>query len=187
MAENLLSGYAEMLKHGLIAEKGALATLLAFDTDTFDLRQLAEMLKKSVEIKEKIVEQDPHEKHIRKALNFGHTFGHSFEAWAMMREPILHGYAVAYGIVCELYLSVVKQGFPTDIMRKTVNFIKANYGEFAISCNDYDALIDLMKHDKKNVNSTINFTLLQDLGRVFINQTATEDEIKEALDFLREG
>lgn len=185
--ENLLSGYAEMLKHALIAEKSALAVLLAFDTDTFDLRQLAEMLKESVEIKEKIVEQDPHEKHIRKALNFGHTFGHSFEAWAMTREPILHGYAVAYGIVCELYLSVVKQGFPTDIMRKTVNFIKANYGEFAISCNDYDALIDLMKHDKKNVSSTINFTLLQDLGRVSINQTATEDEIKEALDFLREG
>ena len=176
-----------MLKHGLIAEKGTLATLLAFDTDTFDLRQLAKMLKESVEIKEKIVEQDPHEKHIRKALNFGHTFGHSFEAWAMTRKPILHGYAVAYGIVCELYLSVVKQGFPTDIMRKTVNFIKANYGEFAISCNDYDALIDLMKHDKKNVNSTINFTLLQDLGRVSINQTATEDEIKEVLDFLREG
>ena len=173
--ENLLSGYAEMLKHALIAEKEALATLLAFDTDTFDLRQLAEMLKESVEIKEKIVEQDPHEKHIRKAL------------WAMTRKPILHGYAVAYGIVCELYLSVVKQGFPTDIMRKTVNFIKANYGEFAISCNDYDALIDLMKHDKKNVNSTINFTLLQDLGKVSINQTATEDEIKEALDFLREG
>ncbi|GAB6976909.1 3-dehydroquinate synthase [Prevotella falsenii] len=185
--ENLLSGYAEMLKHALIAENGALATLLTFDTDAFDLQQLAEMLKESVEIKEKIVEQDPHEKHIRKALNFGHTFGHSFEAWAMKRKPILHGYAVAYGIVCELYLSVIKQGFPTETMRKTVNFIKANYGELAISCNDYDALIDLMKHDKKNVNNTINFTLLQDLGKVSINQTATEDEMKEALDFLREG
>jgi 3-dehydroquinate synthase len=185
--ENLLSGYAEMLKHGLITEKAALAPLLSFDTNTFNLQLLAEMLKESVEIKENIVEQDPHEKHIRKALNFGHTFGHSFEAWSMTRKPILHGYAVANGIVCELYLSVVKQGFPTDIMRKTVNFIKANYGDFLISCSDYDTLIDLMKHDKKNVNSTINFTLLQDLGRVSINQTATEDEIKEALDFLREG
>ena len=72
-------------------------------------------------------------------------------------------------------------------MRKTVNFIKANYGEFPISCSDYDTLIDIMKHDKKNVNSTINFTLLQDLGKISINQTATDDDIKEALDFLREG
>ena len=94
--ENLLSGYAEMLKHGLITERKLLPTLLNFDTATFNLHQLSDMLKVSVAIKEQIVEQDPHEQGIRKALNFGHTFGHAFEEWAMTRHPILHGYAVAY-------------------------------------------------------------------------------------------
>ncbi|MBF1478146.1 3-dehydroquinate synthase [Prevotella pallens] len=185
--ENLLSGYAEMLKHGLITERKLLPTLLNFDTATFNLHQLSDMLKVSVAIKEQIVEQDPHEQGIRKALNFGHTFGHAFEEWAMTRHPILHGYAVAYGMVCELYLSAIKQGFPQTIMRQTVNFIRNNYGTLPITCDDYDALISLMIHDKKNAGNNINFSLLHDLGSVVINRTATEEEIKDALDFLREG
>ena len=185
--ENLLSGYAEMLKHSLITERKLLPTLLNFDTATFNLHQLSDMLKVSVAIKEQIVEQDPHEQGIRKALNFGHTFGHAFEEWAMTRHPILHGYAVAYGMVCELYLSAIKQGFPQTIMRQTVNFIRNNYGTLPITCDDYDALISLMIHDKKNAGNNINFSLLHDLGSVVINRTATEEEIKDALDFLREG
>lgn len=185
--ENLLSGYAEMLKHALITEKKLLPTLLNFDTATFNLHQLSDMLKVSVAIKEQIVEQDPHEQGIRKALNFGHTFGHAFEEWAMTRHPILHGYAVAYGMVCELYLSAIKQGFPQTIMRQTVNFIRNNYGTLPITCDDYDAIISLMIHDKKNAGNNINFSLLHDLGSVVINRTATEEEIKDALDFLREG
>lgn len=185
--ENLLSGYAEMLKHGLITERKLLPTLLNFDTATFNLHQLSDMLKVSVAIKEQIVEQDPHEQGIRKALNFGHTFGHAFEEWAMTRHPILHGYAVAYGMVCELYLSAIKQGFPQTIMRQTVNFIRNNYGTLPITCDDYDTLISLMIHDKKNAGNNINFSLLHDLGSVVINRTATEEEIKDALDFLREG
>ena len=185
--ENLLSGYAEMLKHGLITERKLLPTLLNFDTATFNLHQLSDMLKVSVAIKEQIVEQDPHEQGIRKALNFGHTFGHAFEEWAMTRHPILHGYAVAYGMVCELYLSAIKQGFPQTIMRQTVNFIRNNYGTLPITCDDYDTIISLMIHDKKNAGNNINFSLLHDLGSVVINRTATEEEIKDALDFLREG
>jgi 3-dehydroquinate synthase len=103
------------------------------------------------------------------------------------RYPVLHGYAVAWGLIVELYLCCVKTGFPTDKMRQTVSFIREHYGRMAITCDDYPRLIELMHHDKKNTGNTINFTLLGGIGDIRINQTATEDEIREALDFYREG
>ena len=183
--ENLLSGYAEMLKHGLIANEKMWADLL-----TFDLQRTApnvQMVADSVAIKQHIVLEDPTEHGIRKALNLGHTAGHAFESYAMKRHPVLHGYAVAWGLVVELYLSVVKTGFPTIQMQQTVRFIKEHYGQLNITCKDYPELLELMHHDKKNSGNAINFTLLGGIGDIRINQTATEEEIKEALDFYREG
>ena len=183
-AENMLSGYAEMLKHGLISNEQTWAELLNFDLD--DLVKLGDLGEKSVAVKQRIVTEDPTERGIRKALNLGHTAGHAFESLALERKPILHGYAVAYGLVVELYLCCVKTGFPQDKMRQTVAFIKENYGRMAITCDDYPKVIELMRHDKKNVGTDINFTLLGGIGDIHINQTATEEEIKEALDFYRE-
>ena len=185
--ENICSGYAEMLKHGLISTEAMWEELVSFDLANPDLKQLQRMVGDSVKVKEHIVEQDPHEKSIRKALNLGHTFGHAFESWALKRKPILHGYAVAFGLIPELYLSVAKTGFPTEKMRQTVTFIKENYGTLNITCDDYDELIELMHHDKKNQNGIINFTMMGAIGDIRINQTATTEEIKEALDFFREG
>ena len=191
--KNLRSGYAEMLKHGLISNVKNWAELLNFDLGKPDFKHLATMLDKSVRVKERIVEEDPKENGIRKALNFGHTFGHAFESFSLRQyqdngtEPILHGYAVAYGMICELYMSALKAGFPTDKMRQTVQYIRENYGQMAITCDDYPALIDIMRHDKKTTAGVINFTLLSGIGNIHINQTATEDEIKECLDFYREG
>lgn len=212
--ENLLSGYAEMLKHGLIASEEMWAELVTFDIveekgdgqqstlnsqiakrlpkqERSTLKRLQRMVADSVKVKERIVEEDPTEQGIRKALNFGHTFGHAFESWSLARannhQPLLHGYAVAFGMICELYLSVVKAGFPTDKMRQTVSYIREQYGTLPITCDDYDQLIELMGHDKKNTAGTINFTLLGNIGDIRINQTATVEEIKEALDFFREG
>lgn len=186
-AKNICSGYAEMLKHGLISDERMWAELVSFDLAQPDLKQLQRMVGESVAVKERIVAQDPHEHDIRKALNLGHTFGHAFESWALKRKPVLHGYAVAYGLIPELWLSVVKTGFPTEKMRQTVNFIKENYGSLPITCDDYDELIELMRHDKKNQDGVINFTLLGGIGDIRINQSATIDEIKEAFDFFREG
>ena len=189
---NILSGYAEMLKHGLIDCEAHWAELLAHleDLDNLEnmetLEKLSSLVAKSVAVKQRIVTEDPTEKGLRKALNLGHTVGHAFESLALERKPILHGYAVAYGLVAELYLSCIKTGFPTDKMRQTVSFIKEHYGRMAITCDDYPRLLELMHHDKKNTGSTINFTLLAGIGDLRINQTATEDEIKEALDFYRE-
>ena len=185
--ENIRSGYAEMLKHGLIADETMWAELINFNLAQPDLRQLASMLDKSVHIKERIVTEDPHEKGIRKALNLGHTFGHAFESWAMKRQPVLHGYAVAFGLIAELYLATTRTDFPTERMHQTVNFIRAYYGSLPITCNDYPELIELMHHDKKNRGNEINVTLLGGIGDIRIDQTITEEDIKEALDFFREG
>jgi 3-dehydroquinate synthase len=183
-AENILSGYAEMLKHGLIDSETHWARLLTIDR--LPLTVDTSMVADSVAVKQRIVTEDPTEQGLRKALNLGHTAGHAFESLALERTPLLHGYAVAYGLVVELYLSCAKTGFPTQKMRQTVSFIKEHYGRMAVSCDDYPRLLQFMHHDKKNTGAAINFTLLGDTGDIRINQTATEDEICEALDFYRE-
>ena len=185
-AENICSGYAEMLKHGLISNEKMWAELINFDLARPDLQQLQTMVADSVAVKQRIVTEDPLEQGIRKALNLGHTVGHAFESFALKHSPILHGYAVAYGLISELYLSTVKTGFPSDKMHQTVSFIKEHYGKMTITCDDYPTLLELMTHDKKNVAGTINFTLLGGIGDIRINQTATKEDIYEALDFYRE-
>ena len=194
---NILSGYAEMLKHGLISRQEVLSELLTFDVEQPDMALLGRMVAESVRVKQHIVLEDPTEQGIRKALNLGHTIGHAFESLALQAsalktqnsklKPVLHGYAVAWGLVCELYLSVAKTGFPVDTMRQVVRFILDHYGRMPITCDDYPTLLELMTHDKKNTAGRINFTLLGGVGDIRINQTATKDEIEEALDFYREG
>lgn len=185
---NILSGYAEMLKHGLISDTDTWARLVSFDLSAPDMAELGAMIADNVKVKERIVEADHEEKGMRTALNLGHTAGHAFESMAIKRgKPMLHGYAVAYGMVCELYLCATKMNFPLDKMRQTVSFIRQHYGMFDFTCNDYNELLELMSHDKKNVNGIINFTLLGDIGDIHIDQTATKKEIFEAFDFCREG
>lgn len=184
---NLVSGFAEMLKHGLISTEEHWAQLMRYDLHQPDLAALQPLIMESIYTKEHIVEQDPTEKHIRKALNLGHTLGHAFETLAMRRgAPVLHGYAVAWGLIGELYLSHVREGFPVDKLRQTVSFIKEVYGAFDFTCRDYEELLGLMQHDKKNVGAQINFTLLGGIGDIRINCTATKEEIFEMLDFVRE-
>ena len=185
--KNICSGYAEMLKHGLISTEKHWAELVSFDLDDIDYLQLQEMVAQSVAIKENVVAQDPYEQGIRKALNLGHTVGHAFESLALAEgHPVLHGYAVAWGIVCELYLSYIKVGFPKDKMRQTIQFVKENYGGFAFNCKQYDQLYELMKHDKKNTAGVINFTLLKEVGDICLNQTADKDTIIRNVRFYRE-
>ena len=186
-AANLASGFAEMLKHGLISTEEHWAQLMRYDLGHPDLEALQSLIMESIHTKEHIVEQDPTEKHIRKALNLGHTLGHAFETLAMRRStPVLHGYAVAWGLIGELFLSHVREGFPIDKLRQTVACIKEVYGTFAFTCKDYDELFALMQHDKKNRGTEIHFTLLGGIGDIRIDRTATKEEIFEMLDFVRE-
>jgi 3-dehydroquinate synthase len=186
--ENIASGFAEMIKHGLISTEEHWTQLMRYDLHRPDLEELQTLIMESIRTKENIVEQDPTEQHIRKALNLGHTLGHAFETLAMRRgTPVLHGYAVAWGMMGELYLSHIREGFPSDKLRQTVNYIKEVYGSFTFTCKDYEELYALMRHDKKNVGTDIIFTLLGGIGDIRINRTATKEEIFEMLDFVREG
>ncbi|MBQ8050591.1 MAG: 3-dehydroquinate synthase [Bacteroidaceae bacterium] len=185
--QNLLSGYAEMLKHGLISDEPTWAELMRFPLDDIDYGHLQRMVARSVAVKERIVDADPLEHGIRRALNLGHTVGHAFESMALAQErTVLHGYAVAWGLVCELYLSTRRAGFPRDKFYQTIQFVRDHYGRFPFDCNDYPRLFELMTHDKKNTSGRINFTLLGDLGDIRIDQTATREEIMDMLDFYRE-
>lgn len=185
---NMLSGYAEMLKHGLLSSKENWAELLTFDITTPDYATLQNLVAKSVAIKEQIVKEDPTEKGIRKALNLGHTAGHAIESLALKEgRTILHGYAVAWGLLMELYLSARKCGFPAKEMHQMEAYIKEHYGKFLYECKHYETLYNFMSHDKKNQGGNINFTLLGGIGDIRINQTASQDEIEEMLDYYREN
>jgi len=186
--QELLSGYAEMLKHGLIADKRIYNDLLAYRIAQADPDRLLRLLEESVKVKNDIVRQDPTEHGIRRALNLGHTVGHAFESFAMERKsPIPHGYAVAWGLVVELVLSHISLGFPSDELQRFAAYVYENYGAFDVTCADYDELLRLMGHDKKNVKAgEINFTLLKKIGEVKIDCTADSDQIKTALDIYRD-
>jgi 3-dehydroquinate synthase len=187
--ENLLSGYAEMLKHGLLSSEEEMNRLRKFDATNPDFELLAQLIETSIEVKANIVKQDPTEKGIRKALNLGHTIGHAFESYSHeINRPILHGYAVAWGLIGELFLSYKLKGFPQKIMLNTTRFIKDYYGAFEITCKDYPALYEYMAHDKKNVTAgEINFTLLSNVGEIIPNCIVDKELIYQALDFYRDS
>ena len=185
--EELLSGYAEMLKHALIDSPDSYRALLDFDLATPDWDRLLRLLEESVQVKQRIVAQDPLETGIRKALNLGHTVGHAFESLSHRRgTPIPHGYAVAWGLVCELLLSHHYLQFPSDLITGLSQYIYRHYGAFAITCKDYETLYELMTHDKKNEAGHINFTLLQAIGHPVIDQHADKEEIFVAFDLYRD-
>lgn len=182
--ENFISGYAEMIKHGLIYSTAHLTELKEFDLRMRDYSKLETIIRHSVEVKQYFVENDPTEKNIRKALNFGHTIGHAFESFAMKHnKPILHGYAVAYGMMAELFLSAKKTGFAEADLKEISQWLHYLYGKFIIRQSEYAELFDLMTHDKKNESGRINFTLIPESGKVLIDQVCTKDEIFEALDY----
>ena len=184
--ENFLSGYAEMLKHGLIKDPAHWNELLAFNTKQIDYSALQKIISHSVNIKKWHVTNDPTEKNIRKALNFGHTIGHAIESLALHKNtPILHGYAVAYGMITELYLSSKKTGFPHSEMCDINKWITNIYGKFDIETTDFKTLYEFMTHDKKNENCKINFTLLSGIGHVKINESCTREMIFEVLEYYK--
>jgi 3-dehydroquinate synthase len=179
-----------MIKHGLISNQKSFDDVLAFDIEQEepDIEKLNDLVSTSVIIKERFVEEDPKETGIRKALNFGHTVGHAFESLSFSgNHPILHGHAVAAGMICELYLSHKSCGMPVRILRQVTNFTKEHYPPFTFNCDDYDTIYELMTHDKKNEGGQINFTLLGGIGDIRINQKVCKELALESFDFYREN
>jgi 3-dehydroquinate synthase len=190
-AVELLSGFAEMLKHALIANKEEWVKLLKLVQEELPLEQFVEtlsstaLLQASIAIKEKIVEQDPCETGLRKVLNFGHTIGHAIESAALENHPQPHGYCVLWGMVAEVYLSVVKMGCPREVLQQLTQVMLQYYGRPQCNCKQREQLLQRMYQDKKNsANQTPNFTLLHSVGNPIINQHLTEEDINEALEYL---
>ena len=190
-AKELLSGFAEMLKHALIASKEEWVKLLQLAQEELQQDKWVEALsttgalQASMAIKEKVVEQDPRETGWRKILNFGHTIGHAIESAALENLPQPHGYCVLWGMVAEVYLSVVKLGCPRDILQQLTQLMLQYYGRPQCNCKQREQLIQRMYQDKKNsANQTPNFTLLRAVGEPVINQYVTQPEIDEALEYL---
>lgn len=175
------SGLAEMLKHGLIADSKYWQKFGALDQ--IDFADFDSLVYESVAIKNKIVMQDPTEEGIRKALNFGHTLGHAIESYFLSDETkpdLLHGEAVAAGMVLESSISVQKELLSEIEFNEIIKVIKDIFGTIIFTEIDVMAIIDLLVHDKKNEYGEIRFALIDKIGRIIIDQTATELEIRNA-------
>ena len=187
--QQFLSGFGEMLKTGLINEglqvtgDGLWERLLQYDLDTMPLDTLTPLIEACVRAKETIVAADPKEEGLRKVLNFGHTFGHALEEISLGAMP--HGYAVVYGLIAELYLSITKLGCPKEPLQQLTQLMLHYYGRPQCKCSDRAQLIALMQQDKKNERAAeINCTLIRGIGEPVINQVITPDEASEAWDYL---
>ena len=176
-----MSGFAEMIKHGLLSSREYLTWLLNLEYRETTPEYMLELIQRSVTIKNEIVSQDPREQGPRKVLNFGHTIGHAIESLSIMQgSPLLHGEAVALGLVAELYLSVKEKGFPEEVYREVRDFVKQHYPPYPLM-DHVDTLYELMLHDKKNERWGVNFTLLSGIGEFSLDNYCSKDLVVEAL------
>ena len=184
-ARQMRSGLAEMIKHGLIADKKHWNSLN--NLDNLDITSLDSLIKQSVAVKIEVVTQDPTEQGLRKILNFGHTIGHAVETFYMNTDKMLfHGEAIAIGMIAEAYLSTLKTGFEMEDADKIKEVILEYFPKTAIEKKDFPAILDLMKHDKKNVSGVISFSLLDDIGSCSYDCYALPEETIEALEYYME-
>lgn len=185
-SQEMRSGLAEMLKHGLIANAN---DFFAFDDlSQFQVDKLPELIRDSIQIKTKIAEEDPYEKGLRMALNFGHTLGHAIESYHMeasSKTKLLHGEAVAIGMILALKLSVDVLDFPVEKCDKASQLIRKYFQPVNFTADDIKALKDYMKHDKKNSAGHINFVLLEDIGQPKINCEVSDEHIKKAFAYYK--
>lgn len=186
--EELVSGYAEMLKTGFIADAELYSSLLRMDEVLADSESLEKAMKRCVEIKETVVAEDPTEKGLRKILNFGHTAGHAFESLAIERHShVPHGVAVAHGMLVELILSHMLKGFPTKEIDRYAMLLKEGFPRIKVTCDDIPRLMELMAHDKKNASAGHpNFSLLIAVGEPEIDCIPEPKDIESALDIYRD-
>ena len=178
----LRSGYAEVIKHALIESPEQWAELQTYpDLNGIDW---TELIGRSVAIKRDIVLEDPFERGRRKALNFGHTIGHAIESHLLMTDDrLLHGEAIAAGMIAEAYLSKELSTLTEADLLRITDFLLARYGHQPVPEAAFPRLLELMQQDKKNEDARINFTLLKAPGRAVVNATATPGQITEALQF----
>ena len=179
----ILSGFAEVIKHGLIKDKD-----LFIRCKAVNLPEIPEgLVYDSVVIKNSVITEDPTEKGIRKILNFGHTIGHAIEGYSLVNDvnPLLHGEAIAIGMVCEAYLSYKFNNLEKSELDEIVSYLQSIYPSYQLNSAIYPELLDLMKNDKKNEGNKLGFALLRSIGDCDFNKFVEEDAIVESLDFYQ--
>ncbi len=179
-------GFAEMLKHALIADVDYWNELNK--TTNFTGIDWRKFIKKSIQIKSKIVIQDPQEDGLRKLLNFGHTFGHAFESFSLEHHetPLMHGEAVALGMMAETDLSVKMLGLKKSDAESIKKILCETYPIYKFFDENVDELIDFMIQDKKNIKHGINFSLIKEIGVGVIDKIISVAETKQCLiDFIQ--
>ncbi|MDC0231037.1 3-dehydroquinate synthase [Aureispira] len=178
----LLSGYAEVIKHALIVDKEYWSKLL--DCPNIETNDWKAVIERSLQVKKSIVELDPFEKGIRKSLNFGHTIGHGIESLSLETDqPLLHGEAVALGMVAETYLSYKVLGLPEEELEIISNYIITLFPKYNLKILDRNEVLNLIYQDKKNEQGQVCFTLLEQVGKFKINVNVDDALILEALDY----
>lgn len=178
----LHNGYAEVIKAALIADKGLWKMISA--ATTLNEKNLQPLVERSVGIKNNIVKKDPLEKNIRKALNFGHTVGHALESFFLgKKNSLLHGEAIAVGMLAEAYLSFKLGKLKQQEMQEIINLIFDYFPKVKIAEKDLLTIMALMKHDKKNSKGKLNFTLLNGIGKYSINMECSSLDVLESLTF----
>ena len=184
-ANEITSGYAEMLKHGLIHSKEYWNKIKVFDES--NIHEIEDLLWESVLIKNEVITEDPYEKGIRKTLNFGHTLGHAIETYCLTesnKNNLLHGEAVANGMVLACYISTKLTGLSQETLNDVSNHILNKFSKIEFNKADIESIIDLLKFDKKNSNGKVLFVLLEDIGICKLNCEVPNKLIFEAFEFL---
>lgn len=173
------SGFAEMLKHGLILDQGYWNELIQLK----DFDQSKSHIKRSTEIKSGVVEADPFEAGLRKKLNYGHTLGHAIESYFLMeanRETLLHGEAIAAGMILEAYLSHELTGLSKLELDEIKRVFLDYYGKISFDDQEIESIIELLQHDKKNTHGKVNFVLLNSIGKSIVDIKIAPELLKKA-------
>ncbi|UKB86156.1 3-dehydroquinate synthase [Chryseobacterium sp. MEBOG06] len=182
--KELRSGFAEMLKHGLIADKAHWEQLIQIHK--LDVGSVTPHIQTSMDIKQNVVEKDFHEKDIRKTLNFGHTIGHAVESLCLQQgNPILHGEAVAMGMISETYLAYLENLISEEDSKIIIENIQRYYPYLDISDFKDEDITALLMNDKKNIDSKINFSLLSGIGACTYDHQCSPKNILESIHFYR--
>ncbi len=174
----LTSGFAEMLKHGLIKDE-AYWTALRNISDLGD----AASIQRSIALKNEVVMEDPTEKGLRKILNFGHTLGHAIESYCLespQRKTLLHGEAIAVGMILEAYLSHELKGLPRLSLEEIKDTFLQHFDPVVFDSNDIDSILALLRYDKKNSHGNINFVLLQAIGEAVTDVKVPDSLMRRA-------
>lgn len=176
------SGIAEVLKYGFISNNKLLDSVI--NSKELNDKLIVDLINHSICIKKDIVQADFEEKNLRKILNFGHTVGHAIESYFLKSKyPVLHGEAIAVGMVVELYISYKTFGYPLETIQQFKQFVVTYYGNIKLAQNQLIDIISLLHHDKKNEHGKVLFVLLKESISPIIDCEVEEAIIVEALNF----